>query len=876
MQMKPTLTTTHHDFKPNLLALGVALMLAGCSMVPLGPEKSGPTIKVLEIPKGKAGPASERVANTAATTEAAGSGGTTATAGSQRLWQTPPSLMPARSAIMPGARGVAAPAASEDKTEAAVTLENMPLPVFVNTVYATILKRNVSLDPTIQRRTDLVSLKTGVPVSGSQLSATAAAVLRSYGVVVLEHDGLVRVVPENAPGTGAIELIRSRSQPDVPSRMRPVFQLYEMTQANSGSAAQWVRTLFQGRVTVTDDLSRNAVLLSGQSDAVAAAIEALEVLDQPYLRGRFSARINPAFWSAQDLVTRLTELMAAQGIYAGSSANLSAPLLLIPVPQVNSVIVFGASTEMVDHALRWAQELDQTPQVRRNSRYITYNVRNTDARLLATTLQQLLGGAAAPVTQAAPAAPGTPGAALAPAAPVSPAATTAGGSRVVVNTAANSIIMQGNPDDFAQIRDLLVELDRPPRSALIMATVAEVSLTDTEQFGFNWLLNQFSLSGFRINGNIGSSSMAIGSGAGLNLGVASVSGDPRAVLSALATSNRVRVLSNPSIVALNGEAASIQVGQDVPVLTSQISSTSGANFTGGQNLLQSVQYRNVGIILNVTPVIYTGGRLQLKVTQEVSGVASGAVGVGSSPIFTTRKIDTRFSANEGQSTLIGGLIREQRDGGNTGVPYAKDIPLLGTLFRTGATGNFTRTELVILLTAYVMEDDTDAQAVTSAFRNQFDWARQLDKAVPPIKPVRQTLGAESSPGAGADARNQPESRKTDGAMKRNTPQSTRADMPVSAPVPVTDAVDRKPYIIAPPQLPKPAPTNSAPNPAVIVPTTSPMGSAPAATNPAQAPTATQAAPVAKPAAVPNPAPALGRPVTDPALLRELQEALRPR
>lgn len=859
------------------MAIGIALFLSACSLVPLGPDKSGPQIKPLDpfrSPNLRTEQGAERPERPQEPRADAQPEDVTNRAKAQRLWQTPPSLSPIRSTIKPGPKSVAAPSASEDKTEAAVNLENMPLPAFASTIYATILKRNITIDAAIQKRTDLVSLKTGVPVTGVQLSATAASVLRSYGVVVLEHDGLVRLVPENSPATGSIELIRSRSQPDVPSRLRPLFQLYELTQANASTASQWVRTLFQGRVTVSDDLSRNAVLLSGQSDAVAAAIEALEVLDQPYLRGRYSARINPAFWSAQDMVARLTELMAAQGIYAGSSANLSAPLLLIPVPQVNSVIVFGASSEMVDHALRWAQELDQTPNVRRNGRYITYNVRNTDARLLANTLQQLLGGASTPGAPAAPGAPGLPGAAAPSPAAQPGAAATAGGSRVVVNAAANSIIMQGNPDEFAQIRDLLVELDRPPRSALIMATVAEVNLTDTEQFGFNWLLNQFSLSGLRINGNIGGSSTNISGGAGVNLGIANVSGDPRAVLTALATSNRVKVLSNPSIVALNGESASIQVGQDVPVLTSQISSTSGANFTGGQNLLQSVQYRNVGIILNVTPVIYSGGRLQLKVTQEVSGVASGSAGVGSSPIFTTRKIDTRFSANDGQSTLIGGLIREQRDGGNSGVPYAKDIPILGTLFRTGTSGNFTRTELVILLTAYVMEDDTDAQALTHAFRNQFDWARQLDNTGTTIKAPRKTVSVDKRPDDLLPAALQPEGSKSSAASQNETVKSQ--SLPPQAMEPQADPQGRKPYVIGPPVIraepvAPPAPTAPLPAPATLA--APPAGAAAAPTKTPDAMTNAVPTPRSSPPVGVVP---MGKPVTDSSLLKELQDAVKSR
>ena len=324
--MKPTVTPLNASIRPTVLAASLGLLLSGCSLVPLLPDKSGPNLKILDVAPFKATPAAG--ADAARSANAGAGQPQEAATKPQRFWETPPAAPVPRSAIQPGARGVPPPSASEDKTEAAVTLESMPLPVFANTVYATILKRNVSIDPSILKRTDLVSLKTGAPVTGNQLSSTAAAVLRSYGVVVLEHDGLVRLVPENSSATGAIELMRSRSQPDVPSRLRPVFHLYEMAQANASTASQWVRTLFQNRITVTDDQPRNAVLLSGQSDAVASAIEALEVLDQPYLRGRFSARINPAFWSAQDMATRLTELLSAQGIYAGTSANLTAPLLL--------------------------------------------------------------------------------------------------------------------------------------------------------------------------------------------------------------------------------------------------------------------------------------------------------------------------------------------------------------------------------------------------------------------------------------------------------------------------------------------------------------------------------------------------------------------
>jgi general secretion pathway protein D len=346
------------------------------------------------------------------------------------------------------------------------------------------------------------------------------------------------------------------------------------------------------------------------------------------------------------------------------------------------------------------------------------------------TLQDVLGGG----TSAPAAAPAVAGGPVAAAPRATSSGTLASGGRVVVNTAANSIIIQSTPAEYQQIYALLQELDRPPRSALIMATVAEVRLSDTEQFGFSWLLKQFSTGGYNVNTSVGPTPVAGTSAAGLALSIATIAGDPRALLTALASSNRVRVLSNPSIVALSGYEASIQVGEDVPILTSQISNanTTGTDGTGG--VLQTVQYRSVGIILKVRPVVHAGGRVDLELQQEVSGVSSNNSGLGNSPVVSTRRIQTRLSARDGNTMLLGGLIREQRDGGHAGIPFFKDIPVAGSLFRTSGNDNFERTELVVLLTPYVIEDDFDSRAITNAFRSQFGWATTPDGGTLPLGP----------------------------------------------------------------------------------------------------------------------------------------------
>lgn len=667
-----------------------------------------------------------------------------------------------------------------------LNLQSMPLPEFVNAVFGAVLKLNVSIDPQVAQRTDMVSLRSGAPMDADQIFAAAQAVLRSYGIAAQEFNGLVRVVPENSQSGYLPEIRRGRAMPDVPESLRPVFFLVELEHTQSTQAVTWLRTLFGNRVTATEDARRNMILLSGQSDAIRTALEAIQLLDQPQMRGRYSVRIAPVFWSAEELARRLVDLLTAEGYAASTLSSSPSPVLVVPVAPINSVIVFAANQQILEHTLHWAQELDQTPPSRSGG-YITYHVRNVDAADLAATLAQVMGestatsepAAAAPV----PAAPGgtaVPGAAATPA---SSAVRQNPGSRVVVNKAGNSIIIKTTPAEYQQWYGLLQELDRPARAALVMATIAEIRLNKSDTFGFNWMLQQFQLHGHNVSTGTAaalpkSSSVEVGT---LRFALATLKGDPRALLHALSKENRIKVLSNPSLMARNGETATIQVGTDVPILSSQITTPVG-NAGGAANppsvaSLQTVQYRQTGVMLKVKPVIHAGGRIEIDVTQEVSLVQAATSESGAqkqqnlTPPVLSRKIDTKVSVADGNTIVLGGLIQEDTSEGNAGIPFLKDIPYLGALFRTSMAKAVDRTELIVLLTPYVVEDDFDANAITDTFRDQFSWAQEIKpkdlstkntdsdaltgNAVQPPAPVerRPVPGSEAGGGAGSEAGN---------------------------------------------------------------------------------------------------------------------------
>jgi len=580
---------------------------------------------------------------------------------------------------------------ADEKADTTLMFDQLPLPNFIQVVYGNILKVNFSVDAQVTARTDLVTLHTPQRQTVSQIGETARMLLKSYGVAVTDVGGFYRIVPDNTMQGYAPEIRRGRALPQTPLPLRPVFQLVELESVSVNQVTSFLRTMFGQKITFTDDGYRNGILISGQSEDVTSAMEAIGVLDQPLMRGRSSTRITPQYWSVTELATRLTELLSAEGYLVSTASQTPAPVLLIPVQTANALFVFTSNPAILAHITDWTKELDQ-PSARGG--YFTYHVHNTDAQELAKTIRELLGATAA-----------------------------GAGPRIVVNAATNSLIIQG-ATDYTSLLNLLQELDQAAKSVLIEVTVAEVNLTDAEQLGVEWALNTSATQGaIWAAGTLGG--LGVGAG-GLTIRRFSQAGNLRMVINALATQNKARILSSPRILARNGESATIQVGQEVPVITSQQTTTTAATIIPGAaasaGILQSVQYKNTGVILKVKPVIHSGDRIDIDVSQEVSSAQSTTTGVTTSPTISTRKIDTKLSLKDGSTVLLGGLMSSNQNKSTSGIPLLKDLPLIGQLFRTD-NDTITKTELIVLITPYVVSDDEDAQVVTQAFRDRLGaWA----------------------------------------------------------------------------------------------------------------------------------------------------------
>jgi general secretion pathway protein D len=607
---------------------------------------------------------------------------------------------------------------------ASLTIEQMPLPAFINTVLGDTLHLTFEVDPRIAQRNDLVTLRTGRPLSPSELLALARTVLRDYGIDVVFSGNLARVVPNEALMSQSPSVVRGRSTADVAENMRPIFQYVSLRGVSASDMAAWLQAALGTKVRISTTPQGNAVLILGLPEDIQAANEVIGTLDQPRLAGHRSLRIEPVFWSAAQLSEKLIDILRAEGYFVGPNLQNPGAVVVLPLRPSNTLVVFASDQKTLTHVEAWVRDLDHASQIDPQRSLFFYRVRNTTAESLAAVLNSVLQGrfaarAAAAPSEAAGPPPGQPP--FPPGAPPgAPPATAAGpppgtppSGRIVTDPARNAIIFQGSADEFAQLRPLIESLDQAPREAIIEATVAEVTLADNDTLGAEWVASL----GARPNEIIQNVMTGIGT-AGFTFTVLNRAGATRLIINALASNNRVKVLSTPKILSRSGGEAKIQVGAQVPIVTSQ-GTSSQLQQQGTSAILQSIQYKDTGVILTVKPTIYAGSQIDLEIRQEVSEAVPNTTSQLSSPVINTRTVSTQLSLQDGATVLLGGLIMENANSTSTGIPGLKDIPGVGFLFGTQNVMK-TRSELFVFITPYIVNSSEDAARLAESFKNQYE------------------------------------------------------------------------------------------------------------------------------------------------------------
>lgn len=597
-----------------------------------------------------------------------------------------------------------------------VDFEGIKLPAFVNTVFGELLKVTFEIDSAVTKKEQLVTLRTAEPIPPDQFYRLVGDVLSNYGLSVIYQNGVYRIIEAATAKQEVPRIIRSRALTGVPGDQRPTFFFTPVNNVPSAQMQAWLDMALKDRVRSTPTGTNNGLLLMGRREDIAAALETMEILDQPAMSGNRSLKLSPAFWSAGRLTEQLVNVLTAEGYNVGIGAQSIFAIRMVPIEALNTIIVFSTSETTLQHVLRWATDLDQPSQTVNTQGIYYYQVQNASAKNLSDLIGRILGDN--PDAPAAPPPNAANGQQQAQQATQKPGG---GKLHLMVDEARNAIVFQGTAEEYAQFRTLIEQMDKAPLEVLIEATVAEVTLDQNESLGVVLGFDD----GLPSRGNRNT----VRSETGLIATLLRSKGQISASVDAIAGNSRVTVLSTPRIVTTSGNAATISVGSQVPIITTQQTAASG-QVGGTSNILQDVQYRSTGIMLNIKPVINSSRRVELAISQEVSAASANNISNVDSPIIQQRSIQTNLTLTDGDTALLGGLISENYNDGDSGIPYLKDIPILGSLFKSQSK-QLTRTELIVLLTPYIIDSPEAAHAVRDAFKSRLgEWAnRQTSKTI---------------------------------------------------------------------------------------------------------------------------------------------------
>ena len=597
------------------------------------------------------------------------------------------------------------------------------IPQFAATVFGGLLAVPFTMTSDVASRTEIISGGTGGTISKRDLFRLTQQALKQYGIEVYIESGFVTIGNADQTAIGA-DVVRDRSLRSSGTRVVQFFPVQTIeVNVLQGLLSDLFPNLTGARIT--PDPLTNSLLISGPGREVSQVVRVLREIDQPRFAGGEVLRVQPVFWSTDALAAALEQVLMTEGYIVSRQSLAGRSIVILSFSTANQLLVFTKDPAILERVRYWVDTLDQPAALGDKASTFVYQVRNTDAQSLG---QLAIGQAPTGVQVQAPVGvPGTPAlnGAQSAAQPSGTASTSGAflGGRVLTDPVGNRIIFTGTAGDFEQLRSLMTTLDIPAPQVVIEVMIAEVTLSDVTRLGINF-------SGRETRGDgvatLGTEGISLGAGGIL---ATFVGPEFRARINAEASNNRVNILQRPQLVVRSGGSARFQVGTDVPIITSQRATDTSQN-GNGTDVLQSVQYRQTGVILDLKPVVY-GDRVDIQISQENSTAGAAPDGI-SSPTILNRSLTTQIAITDGWTGVLGGLISNNYSKVNGGVPFLKDIPLIGSAFQNNSVEG-DRTELLILITPYIVRNDEDmadfadryASDMNAAFRTGRGWSYTL-------------------------------------------------------------------------------------------------------------------------------------------------------
>jgi general secretion pathway protein D len=660
-----------------------------------------------------------------------------------------------------------------------LNFENAPVATVAKVILGDVLGVGYTIDPRVQGTVTLASVR---PVAKEDALFVLENALRMSGVALVHDHSGYRLLPSNEAGPGGIDRTASAQAGQgisvVPLRYVSAQTVFKLLDAFGVKAS-----------TVRPDVGRNTLIIQGSGSDRSAAIDTILSFDADWMRGQ-SVGIFPVRNSSPEPVIAEIEKIMDSG-EGGLSQNV---IKFQPIGRLNSILVVSQKPEYLKRAGVWIARLDKSDTEGVNLK--AYPLRYGNSKLVTALLNEMLTGrtangsldnassqispgsgisatssgtsplaalsalptqasGAAPATATPPRASPTAGTDNLSGGLLGSGAKPASGSlilqnvRITADITNNAVLVYADQESQRIVEQTIRQIDRPQRQIAIEATIAEVTLNDQLNYGVQFFLA--SQKGSIVNtvatapgatNTVEPPSNAVNAAAGSLLGRAlpgfnllvGAENSPRVILDALHNITDVKVLSNPSLVVLDNQAATLQVGDQVPFTTG-----SATVLTAGNTVVNTIDYKNTGIILRVLPRANANGNVVLDIEQEISSVAPGTTAGSLTPTISERRVKSSVAVASGQTVLLAGLITETENKQRQGIPGLDQLPgALGDAFSHQTTSR-ARTELILFIRPTVIRDAVDAHVIAEEMRTKIN-SRLVGTSLP-VPTVPPSKGA---------------------------------------------------------------------------------------------------------------------------------------
>lgn len=594
-----------------------------------------------------------------------------------------------------------APSKAQEYT---VNLKDTEIQEFIQFV-ADVTGTTIVVDPSVKGKVKVISSK---PVSKSELYDLFLSILDVHGYTAVRTGNVIRIIQNKDARSSPVEVLEGG---DGLSNDEYVTQVIRLENVSAAKLIPVLRPLVPQQAHMAAYAPSNAIIISDVRSNINRILEVIDRMDQSAVRTTEVIKLRYAV--AEDVVQMLQTLEKKN---KGEGAEADEEVTLVADKRTNSVVV--TADELNGQRIKDLVSYLDTPLEQSGNVKVIY-LEYANAKEVAEVLTRVMQN----ITRMDETGDRK--------------RSTDSNSTIEADEGTNALIITADADEMAALEAVIARLDIRRAQVLIEAIIVEMDVNEGQELGLQWLFandsgvfgSNISSSTAQRNQNAAIANAILGeSGANEDISVGTLAGSlsqvpgttlgwgvvdsdlsMAVILNALEKQGNSNILSTPSLLTLDNEEAYITVGQNVPFITGSYSNTGGANTV--QNPFQTIERENVGITLKVTPQVNEGDSVVLDIVQEISSL-TGTVLSASDLITNERKIETKVLAADGDVIILGGLVRDDVQDSEQGVPILMDIPLLGRLFRNDVV-NVTKQNLLVFIRPSIVRDQEALRGATA-------------------------------------------------------------------------------------------------------------------------------------------------------------------